>query len=277
LDKAGVFLTAFFAFLGTARSATPVLQTKNGAVVHWTKPLIEVGLDHTKPSRRIPIEGVTKALRLALSTWNENRVGQPQLYFKERGDPDIRVGFCQTRWLGGKVDLGHSEFSAEPRTGVVRAATVEINECDQAFFAPDEVGSHRHSLVSVLAHELGHTLGLGHADDPRSIMYPTGGGAGVRDPQGSDTSALAVIYLGRFPQAPLEAPSTPLPLPPPPTRKGQAALPDSASRLMTIKAKNGRELVVYTGEATLLPPLGGSGDRPERDPKPAKRKRKKRP
>ena len=275
MDKAGVFLTAFFAFLGTAISATPVLQTKNGAVVHWTKPLIEVGLDHDSPSRRIPVEGVRKALRLALAVWNQNRVGQPQLYFKESGAGDIQVRFCRTQWRGGKVDLGHSEFSADPRSGVVRTATVEINECDQAFFAPDEVADNRHSLVSVLAHEIGHTLGLGHSDDPHSIMFPTGGGVGVRVPQTSDTSALAVIYLGRFPQSPLEASPAAIPARKPLSRK-HPVLPKTASQLMTIKTKNGRELVVYTDEATLLPPLGDSGGKQHRASKPPKRKRKKR-
>ena len=43
---------------------------------------------------------------------------------------------------------------------------------------------------------------------------------------------------------------------------------------MTIKAKNGRELVVYTAEPTLLPPLGDSGGKESNKGTPTRRIRK---
>lgn len=274
MDNLFILIAAFFAFIGPAMSATPVLQTQEGAVVHWTKPFLDVGLDPQAPSRSIPVGGVSKSLQLAISAWNQARAGQPQLYFKEQGPFDITIGFCRTRWSGGNLDLGHSEFSADPRTGVVRTATVEVNECDQAFFAPDERPDRKHSLVSVLTHELGHALGLGHAETPESVMFPTGGGVSSRDPQPDDTAALAVIYLGRFPQSPQEPTRGPPTLVPIAKSTKAHALPEKSTQLMTIKIRDGREMVVYTGEAIILPPLGESGGKRDKKAPSAKRRPK---
>lgn len=45
----------------------------------------------------------------------------------------------------------------------------------------------------VVAHELGHAMGLVHSDDGRSIMYPTGSALG---PDATDAQQLCQLYPG---------------------------------------------------------------------------------
>jgi len=68
-------------------------------------------------------------------------------------------------------------------------------------------------LRSIIAHEIGHTLGLGHSDDPNDLMYPT---FNPNDPNGcrSDASAgertrLAELYgVNRAPTVRLDGPAS---------------------------------------------------------------------
>lgn len=243
--------------MGNAWAGTPVLQTKNGAVVHWGKPIVDVGFDPLKTSRWIPLAGIRQAITDAIATWNAVQAGQPQLYLVEQGPFDITLRFCRTRWRGSHIDLGLSEFTADPETGLLESSMVEINECDQSFFAPGEAPNGRHALAGVLMHEFGHTLGLGHSKNASSVMFPTGGGVTRRELQTDDMEAIAAIYLGRFSVRPTTVPAKPDPsrVPVSLEKQAQRALPGNATPLLRIKAHNGRSLVVFTSEPTLLPPL----------------------
>jgi predicted Zn-dependent protease len=48
-------------------------------------------------------------------------------------------------------------------------------------------------LATVLRHELGHALGLGHAGHPNEIMYPTVGKPSPTDYQAGDIAGLHAI------------------------------------------------------------------------------------
>ena len=265
-----------------AAASTELLKTQSGSLVHWARAAITVGLAPSSSSRTVPHEGVVLAIQRATETWNAVRAGQPRLTFSAEPGAEVTIKFCRGKWHGDTIDLGKSQFTASLRDGLVRAATVDINECDHTFTAPDESVASHFDLRAVMTHELGHVLGLGHSDNPAAIMHPSGRGAEVRKPHTDDKTALALIYFGRAP-ADAERESTaghaqvladaPPGTPRPSDRNmpAQAAAPTPGSQaradnsapadpvsVLSLTGNSGRQVLVYTCEPTLLPPMGAA-------------------
>ena len=275
-----VCLSVVILCAASAAANTELLKTRSGSPVHWTGTEISVGIEPTAASKTVAQEGVALAIERAVKTWNAVHAGQPRLMVALGPGADVTIQFCQGKWRGETIDLGRTQFTASLRDGAVSAATVEINECDHAFTEPSEGAAGHFDLQSVMTHELGHVLGLGHSDNPAAIMHPNGRGAEVRKPHSDDKTALALIYFGRASVkaerdsatgSALASPpragdgSTPLPS----DRPSSASTPGAASRennaapadlvsVLSLTALGGRQVMVYTCEPTLLPPFGAA-------------------
>jgi predicted Zn-dependent protease len=273
----GVLLCA-----GAASAKTDLLKTRSGSLVHWTGTEISVGLAPSAASRVIAREGVALAVQRAVETWNAVRAGQPRLVVALDQSPDVTIEFCRSKWRGDTIDLGKSVFTASLNDGVVTAATVELNECDHVFTAPHDGAPGRFDLQAVVTHELGHVLGLGHSDNPAAVMHPNGRGAEARKPQTDDKTALALIYFGRTaiesqrnvladdaPAGSRRAVPRPggagVPLPAHSSVTGSAAgesrgannvAPVDLVSVLSLTARDGQQVLLYTCEPTLLPPIG---------------------
>lgn len=267
---------------------TELLRTSNGSPVHWIEHDITVGLDRSAPSRTVASEGVREALQAAVEAWNEVADLPVRFRVVTELDSAVRVRFCRGTWTGGLDDLGKAVFAADIRTGVVTSATVEINECDRSFLAPDEVEDGRFNLQAVLAHELGHVLGLAHSNDPNALMSFRGGTAGVRTPKADNRAGIALIYrpLVAAP-SPASQPADRIPIVASERTPVERALPISDKTppaeavtvssarapvervlpvsdkmppaevltAMRVDGRDGMAMVVYTCEPTLLPPV----------------------
>jgi hypothetical protein len=271
-------------FANAATAKTDVIKTQSGSLAHWTRTEISVRVVATAASQTVTPEGVALAIERAAETWNAVRAGQPRLNLALGPDAEVTIKFCQGRWRGETIDLGKTQFTASLRDGAVAAATVELNECDHVFTAPGEGAAGRYDLQAVITHELGHVLGLGHSDNSAAIMHPNGRGAEIRKPHSDDTTALALIYFGRAPTEdegaaatgsaqPLFDPLAPAPrpsegkLPVPPVRYAAESppggapasgktVPEDRVTVLNLTAGGGRQVMVYTCEPTLLPPIG---------------------
>jgi len=265
---------------------TELLTTQPGSLVHWSRAVITVGFDAEALSRTVAGDAVRVALEQASDAWNTVRAEQPRFEPAVGTPPDVTIRFCKGQWQGETVDLGRSKFTASLHDGTVTGATVEINECDHRFAAPSARSGY--DLQAVLTHELGHVLGLGHSDNRAAIMFPSGGGATVRAPHIEDQVTLALIYFGRgradagkpigssqqahpgegsvdaaLRSARLQANIAPQGIPP---EKTGAQLPAGSVSLLSLKTTGGRDVMVYTCEPTLLPPMDVAPDAGQRRP-----------
>jgi predicted Zn-dependent protease len=252
-----------------ASAGTEVLKTSSGSPVHWTRPQISVALQTTAPSLSASQDAVERAIEGAADTWNAVSAGQPHFFVSLGGNADVVIAFCRGRWRGDTIDLGRSQFTASLHDGSVSAATVEINECDHRFSGQGTIIADGFDLQSVITHELGHVLGLGHSNNSTAVMHPNGsGGAHVRRPNVDDQTALALLYFGRFSpdeQAAVEGAPAAVHAgvaavsnaPVPPKENAEPPPPERVS-VLSLTAAGGKQVMVYTFEPTVLPPFGSA-------------------
>jgi hypothetical protein len=122
-------------------------------------------------SAPLPADQVRQAIEFALGLWS---LVTPLNFQEDNNNPNLRISFePEVHFDGpgdgpfGPNDLAHA-FSPEDGRLHFNLAFAQKFVFSPADFAPD-----RFDLVSVAAHELGHTLGLGHSPSRDDIMFAT--------------------------------------------------------------------------------------------------------
>lgn len=195
---------------GALTAAGPVGQYVLTVGDGWDGPGLgraELSYTFERLTQRLPREQVVGEIGRALAEWGR------YIDLRLRAGPDPRaprnLNFLFTRadhgdgypFDGPGRHLAHTFYPAPPNPEPI-AGDVHLDD-DETW----RVGVHV-DLFTVVLHELGHALGLGHADDPTAVMYPY-----YR--QVSELSALDIASI-RLLYAPAEPGSRP-PVPPGPT------------------------------------------------------------
>lgn len=166
-------------------------------------------------SRRVPESDVRELVARVLAEWAQHAA----IRFTQTGNPQATRNLNFMFGASGHGDthpfdgpgrvLGHSFYpagvNAEPIAGDVH---LDDDESWQTRMNPD--------LYSILLHEVGHALGLGHADRPGAVMYPYYSRL-AKGLQQDDIDALKRLYPARTgepePLGPPDSPTVPVAAP----------------------------------------------------------------
>jgi len=177
-------------------------------------------------SRRVSANTTNDLLAAAFETWMKADCGEGRRpgiiiqdmgrvactdleYNSDRGNANIVV-YREKRWphesSGHNVALTTTTF--DPVTGELFDADIELNAANFEFSTDDEDASY--DLESVLVHEAGHFLGLGHSDAIEATMFSVyaEGDTSLRVLDPDDVAAICDLYP---PNDQLEDSCNPLP------------------------------------------------------------------
>lgn len=104
-----------------------------------------------------------KSTSCARAVYNKEGPNANAIVFRDGGiwDHDNELGNT----------LGYTTVSFNVATGEIYGADIELNNTDGQLGVPTAKGDY--DLQSVITHELGHVLGIGHTQDDTALMFPT--------------------------------------------------------------------------------------------------------
>ena len=189
---------------------------EGGVPLFWRNACIGYNV-HDPPSKRVSYEDATNALSIAFTRWtgascptagsgrsrasvDVRDLGPASceaVQYKSRAPNQNVVVFRDDVWAHGPQVLGLTIVVFAPETGEILGADMEINTKDMDPIAfRDPVDTRSYDFLSVVTHEAGHFLGVGHSDSKGATMYAAydKGETHQRNLSPDDVNAICTIY-----------------------------------------------------------------------------------
>ncbi len=173
-------------------------MSRSGESVHWTEPVVGMRLSEGVLAH-FGEEAVTADMEEASAVWASPQsapiiaVLSSTSTEEPNTDDGINGVYLPEVWTFEPGRLAVTLTTHRVDTGEMQDADVVLNP--EYFPAP----VNRYVLARVLAHELGHVLGLGESDAPRSTMWPAiPAGSPLREIDDDDRDGLRAIYGEAF-------------------------------------------------------------------------------
>ena len=176
--------------------------TQNVPPGTWAPSSLPVPFVLATPRSRDVGADAAAELEVALRTWSEVTCTSFRArYDGERdglvpGDDGINgIFFHDTTWPA-ELEAGAlaQTIVTLDAGGKIHDADIHVNGVDHRFSLDGAPGTQ--DLRSVLVHEIGHALGLGHSQDPIATMAPAGSGVRWRSLEGDDKMGVCALYTG---------------------------------------------------------------------------------
>lgn len=197
----------------------------------------------------LPAGAAESEIVRALSEWAKHISVRFTPGSDSRGPRTLNIFFAQGAHgdaypfdSAGRV-LAHTFFPAPPNAEPI-AGDAHFNAAGQWRIGSDI------DLYTVALHEAGHALGLGHADDPQSIMYPYYRRGRSLSP--GDVVAVQQLYgAPSEPPAGGSPPPSPPPASPPPASPPLGGTPSADRTAPSLKITSPGMTMAATSEATI--------------------------
>jgi len=162
-------------------------------------------------SQNIDYETAEASVSRAFAAWNDVSCsgGKPSIavkvqgpitcdaseYNQDRGNANIVVFRDEWPYVGGEDALGLTRVRFNPDTGEIYDSDIEVNTVTEPLSVGDPIGN-AVDLDSLLTHEAGHLLGLGHSLEDGATMNPgyNLGSIALRSLTTDDVTGLCSIY-----------------------------------------------------------------------------------
>lgn len=163
---------------------------KDGTDLHWNNAqTIKVYIPHH------PYE---LTIRHAFEYWD--RAIGAQLHFIMVNRPELAqdVVIFVDRLEGNKVGLAEKTYRTKTYSSGKKVSELTGLKIYIALKDPDGENMTKNQIYTIALHEIGHSLGLGHSDDPKSIMYPNAYEYGIMEVTKQDIINLYKLYGWRY-------------------------------------------------------------------------------
>ncbi len=193
-------LAAVAATVTCSKADAYVLKKTTGdKLVHWAESQITVTVD---PSVAQADRDAAEAVRAGADHWNHKSAGAPQVSVTKASkslepgyDGVNSVVFRDAYAPAGKA-IAVTVLTYDDNSGEIVDADIVISG-KYKYSTSEDIGAGRYDLRHVVAHELGHSLGLGdegQIDDALMFGFTKSGELSRREPSEDDVQGVSAIY-----------------------------------------------------------------------------------